>query len=139
MKIRCPSCNVAYEVEYAKIPEKGVHARCSRCKAKFTLQKIFRNNSEDSFFALAALASDGANDILSIYTNDSKEFLIWLRKLVLEKEELLRYKSGLIDTKLKLENTVNELSKTQAKLGMVEDKLRRIRKMSWWKRLFWRE
>ena len=55
-----------------------------------------------------------------------------------EANKLSKYKSSLIDIKLALEKTSNELSKIQAKLRMLEGELRHIIKMGWWKRLFWR-
>ena len=31
MNVRCPSCNTAYRIDPAKVPEAGVRARCTVC------------------------------------------------------------------------------------------------------------
>ena len=139
MKIRCPGCNVTHKVEYSALPDKELRVRCSRCKAKFSLQKVFQNNGKDNRFNAVVVASGGgANDIVSLYTNDLRQLFVWLRNLEVEGSRLSEYKSSLIASKLALENTANKLSRTQAKLRMLEGEVRDIRKMSWWKRLFWR-
>jgi hypothetical protein len=103
------------------------------------LQKVFKNKGKANRFNAVAVAFDGdANDIVSLYTNDARQLLVCLRNLEIEANKLAKYKSNLIASKLALENTANELSKAQAKLRMLEGELRQIRKMGWWKRLFWR-
>ncbi len=39
MKVKCPKCGTHYKIADSKIPEKGAHARCSRCQARFFLKK----------------------------------------------------------------------------------------------------
>jgi len=139
MNIRCPSCNITHRVEYSALPDKEVRVRCSRCKARFGLQKVFRNKGRANRFNAVVVASEGGtNGIVLVYTNDTKDLLVWLRNQGVEANKLSEYKNSLIASKLELEETANELSKTQAKLRMLEGEVRRIRKMSWWKRLFWR-
>lgn len=140
MNIRCPGCNVAHRVKYSALPDKQIRVRCSRCKTRFSLQKVFKNNGEANHFnAVVAVTEGSANDHVTVYTYDTGEFLVWLRNLEVEANKLSRYKRNLIAGKLELEDTVNELSKTQAKLRMLEGEVRGIRKMSWWKRLLWRK
>ena len=139
MKIRCPVCNVIHRLKYSILPEREVRVRCFRCKTSFSLQKVFKNKGKANRFKAVAVAFDGdANDIVSLYTNDARQLLVCLRNLEIEANKLSKYKSSLFASKLALENTTNELSKAQAKLRMLEGELRQIRKMGWWKRLFWR-
>jgi hypothetical protein len=130
---------VIRKVEYSTLPDKELRVRCSRCKAKFSLQKVFKDEGKANCFNAVVVASGGgANDIVSLYTNDTGELLVWLRDLEVEVNRLSDYKSSLIASKVALENTANELSRTKAKLRMLEGEVRDIRMMSWWKRLFWR-
>jgi predicted Zn finger-like uncharacterized protein len=139
MKIHCPGCNVTHKVEYSTLPDKEVRVRCSRCKSRFSVQKVFRNKGKANRIKAVAVASDGgSNDVIFVYTNDARNLLLRLRNLGVEANKLLKYKGSLIGSKLELEKTADELSKTQAKLRMLEGEIRRIRKMSWWKRLFLR-
>jgi predicted Zn finger-like uncharacterized protein len=139
MKIQCPGCNVAYRLKYSTLPDKEIRVRCSRCKAKFSLQKVFKNARKANCLNAVVVASDGgANDIVSLHTNDARQLIAYLKNLEIENNKLSKYKSSLIANKLALENTAGELSKAQAKLRMLEGELAQIRKMGWWKRLFWR-
>jgi predicted Zn finger-like uncharacterized protein len=139
MKICCPGCNVAYRLKYSTLAEKEVLVRCPRCKARFSLQKVFKNKGKANHFNAVAVTFEGdENDIVSLHTNDARQLLACLKNLELEANKLSKYKSCLIACKLALENTANELSKAQAKLRMLEGELGQIRKMGWWKRLFWR-
>lgn len=39
MNVRCPSCSTVFRVDPAKVPERGVRARCSVCSAVFPVQR----------------------------------------------------------------------------------------------------
>jgi len=39
MKIQCPSCNFKSQADSSKIPDKGVHIRCPKCRERFFLTK----------------------------------------------------------------------------------------------------
>lgn len=39
MKARCPNCNAIYNIDESKIPEKGAHATCAKCKTRFQIKK----------------------------------------------------------------------------------------------------
>jgi hypothetical protein len=93
---------------------------------------------ETSCTALALFAPDSKDACVRIYAEDPQKLLSQLKNLVQEREELLQHKNNLIDTKLALEERVSDLLKTKAKVRMIEDELRRVRKMSWWQRLLWR-
>jgi predicted Zn finger-like uncharacterized protein len=38
-EIQCPACNTIFKVEVSKIPEKGCHATCKKCKERFLIAK----------------------------------------------------------------------------------------------------
>jgi predicted Zn finger-like uncharacterized protein len=59
MKIRCPSCNVIHKVEYSTLRDKELRVRCSRCKAKFSLQKVFKDEGKANCFNAVVVASGG--------------------------------------------------------------------------------
>jgi hypothetical protein len=108
-------------------------------QGRFSLQKVFKNNGKANRFNVVVVAFEGdANDIVSLYTSDARQLLVWLRNLEVEANKLSKYKSSLIASKVALENTANDLSKTQAKLRLLESELGHMRKMGWWQRLFWR-
>ena len=39
MKAQCPKCKAVYNIDDAKIPEKGAQATCSKCKTRFQITK----------------------------------------------------------------------------------------------------
>ncbi len=45
MNVRCPSCNTAYRIDPAKVPEAGVRARCTVCS---NVIPVTRDNEEAS-------------------------------------------------------------------------------------------
>ncbi len=93
---------------------------------------------EATVTALALITPDFKDTPCRIYTRNPKEVLVHLKKLVEEREGLLKYKNSLVDSKLALEESVTDLMKTKAKVRMLEEELRRVRAMSWWRRLLWR-
>jgi len=40
MKIQCPNCKAVYQINDSKIPEKGANATCPKCKTRFYIKKI---------------------------------------------------------------------------------------------------
>ena len=139
VKIQCPNCMASYLVDVSKIPDQGVCRRCAKCQIRFVLLKVLRGEEgKDSVIDLALVAPDIRDTFVGIYTKDSKKLLSHLRNLAEQREGLVSYKNSLIDAKLALEESVSDLLKSKAKLRMLEEELRRIRKMSWWQRLFWR-
>ncbi len=38
-KAQCPSCEAAYSIDQAKIPERGAYARCSKCQQRFVVKR----------------------------------------------------------------------------------------------------
>jgi len=39
MNIRCPNCKTKYNIDDARIPDKGVYSRCKKCQTKFFVKK----------------------------------------------------------------------------------------------------
>jgi predicted Zn finger-like uncharacterized protein len=39
MKVQCPNCKAVYNIDDSKIPEKGTHATCAKCKTRFEVKK----------------------------------------------------------------------------------------------------
>ena len=62
-----------------------------------------------------------------------------LGQLKVENQNLLAYKDSIVKTKVSLNEREKELQKVKAKLHMMEEELRRLKKMGWWKRVFGRK
>lgn len=67
-----------------------------------------------------------------------EELLTRLGQLELEKKNLLVYKNSMVETKAAIYAKEQQLEQVKAKLLMMEEELRRIKKMNWWKRIFGR-
>ena len=39
MRVQCPNCEAVYQIDASKIPEKGIHATCKKCKTRFHIVK----------------------------------------------------------------------------------------------------
>ena len=39
MKISCPNCSAAYELDDARVPPAGLSIKCPKCKNPFTVHK----------------------------------------------------------------------------------------------------
>lgn len=68
-----------------------------------------------------------------------EELLTRVGQLEVEKENLLVYKNNMVETKGALSHKEKEFQQAQAKLHMMEEELRRLKKMGWWKRVFGRK
>ncbi len=84
----------------------------------------------------APTGSDGTT--ATIDREHYEELLSRLGQLELEKHQLQEYKNTMVDTKAALNDREKDLQEAKAKLLMMEEELRRIKKMGWWKRLFGR-
>ena len=40
MKAKCTACEAVYNIDDAKIPEKGVYATCKKCNERFQIKKL---------------------------------------------------------------------------------------------------
>jgi hypothetical protein len=68
-----------------------------------------------------------------------EELLTRVGQLEVEKENLLVYKNNMVETKGALSHKEKEFQQAKAKLHMMEEELRRLKKMGWWKRVFGRK
>jgi excisionase family DNA binding protein len=68
-----------------------------------------------------------------------EELLTRLGQLEVKNRNLLAYKDTIVKTKVNLNEREKELQKVKAKLRMMEEELRRLKKMGWWKRVFGRK
>ena len=68
-----------------------------------------------------------------------EELLTRVGQLEVEKENLLVYKNNMVETKGALSHKEKEFQQARAKLHMMEEELRRLKKMGWWKRVFGRK
>lgn len=68
-----------------------------------------------------------------------EELLTRVGQLEAEKENLLVYKNNMVETKGALSHKEKEFQQAKAKLRMMEEELRRLKKMGWWKRVFGRK
>lgn len=57
MEIQCRNCNARYQVENAKIPDKGAYVRCKKCQTRFLIQKETKAKNSESGKALKSNTS----------------------------------------------------------------------------------
>lgn len=48
MKIQCPDCKTGYQVDDAKIPDKGAYVRCRKCQTRFLVQREIEAKAPES-------------------------------------------------------------------------------------------
>jgi hypothetical protein len=61
-----------------------------------------------------------------------------LGQLESENKDLAKYRDSMVETKAALNQKEKNLQQAEAKLHMMEEELRRLKKMGWWKRVFGR-
>jgi hypothetical protein len=86
-----------------------------------------------------AESDDGDGTAVSVEREHYEEILTRLGQLELENQNLLVYKDSMVKTKTVLSDRETELQRVRAKLHMMEEELRRLKKMGWWKRVFGRK
>ena len=84
-------------------------------------------------------SSEGDGTTVTVDRNHYEEILTRVGQLELENRNLLVYKDSMVKTKSVLNDKERELQKVRAKLHMMEEELRRLQKMGWWKRVFGRK
>jgi excisionase family DNA binding protein len=84
-------------------------------------------------------SNEGDGTTITVDTNHYEEMLTRLGRLELENRNLLAYKESMVKIKSVLSDKEKELQKATAKLHMMEEELRRLQKMGWWKRVFGRK
>ena len=82
MKIVCPECQAAYEIDVPESPAKNLSAKCAVCNSKFTIKKEPLVKSSHSQSSMAGpplaqidsgLAPDSTDDFLSGLQEDRKD------------------------------------------------------------------
>jgi transposase len=86
--------------------------------------------------ATAGLSSEIDRTAVRVDREHYEELLTRLGQLELEKQDLLIYKNSMVETKAAIYEREKQLEQVKAKLLMMEEELRRIKKMGLWKRLF---
>jgi len=86
-----------------------------------------------------AKSSEADGTTVTVDRNHYEEILTRLGQLELENRNLLVYKDSMVKTKSVLNDREKELQKVTAKLHMMEEELRRLKKMGWWNRVFGRK
>ena len=76
---------------------------------------------------------------ITVARNHYEEILIRVGQLELENRNFLIYKESMVKTKSVLSEREKELQEVTAKLRMMEEELRRLKKMGWWNRVFGRK
>ena len=89
--------------------------------------------------AKTEIASEGYGATVVLDRKHYEELLIRVGQLELEKQNLLVYKNSMVETKAAISDKEKQLQQAKAKLRMMEEELKRIKKMGWWKRLFGRK
>ena len=87
----------------------------------------------------AEIASGSDGTTVVVDREHYEELLTRLGQLELEKQNLLVYKNSMVETKAAINDKERQLQQVKAKLLMMEEELRRIKKMGWWKRLLGRK
>lgn len=86
-----------------------------------------------------AESGDGDGTNVTVDREHYEEILTRLGQLELENQNLLVYKDSMVKTKTVLSDREKELQEVRVKLHMMEEELRRLKKMGWWKRVFGRK
>jgi excisionase family DNA binding protein len=89
--------------------------------------------------AKAEISSESDGTAVTVDREHYEELLTRLGQLELEKQNLLVYKNSMVETKAAIYDKERQLEQVKAKLLMMEEELRRIKKMGWWNRLFGRK
>jgi DNA-binding transcriptional MerR regulator len=84
-------------------------------------------------------SSEGDGTTVTVDRNHYEEILTRVGRLELENRNLRVYKDSMVKIKSVLNDREKELQEVTAKLHMMEEELRRLKKMSWWNRAFGRK
>jgi len=84
-------------------------------------------------------SSEGDGTTVTVDRSHYEEILTRVGRLELENRNLLVYKDSMVKVKSVLNDRERELQEVTAKLHMMEEELRRLKKMGWWNRAFGRK
>ena len=72
MKIQCPNCKTGYQVDDAKIPDKGASVRCGKCQTKFLVQRETKAVEPESEKVLEGSISD-QEKLVDVYIEENNQ------------------------------------------------------------------
>ena len=84
-------------------------------------------------------SSEGDGTTVTVDRNHYEEILTRVGRLELENRNLRVYKDSMVKIKSVLNDREKEVQEVTAKLHMMEEELRRLKKMGWWNRVFGRK
>lgn len=93
---------------------------------------------DSEFPAPASSSGEGDGITVNLERDHYEQLLTRIGQLKSEKQNLLKYRENMVDTKAALSQKEKDLQEAEAKLHMMEEELRRLKKMGWWKRVFGR-
>jgi predicted Zn finger-like uncharacterized protein len=59
MKAQCPNCKAMFNIDDAKIPEKGARATCSKCQTRFEITRPMPVKSDPALQTLITCTACG--------------------------------------------------------------------------------
>ena len=95
--------------------------------------------ASEAITVVEAESGDGDGNTVRVEIEHYEEILTRLGRLELENQNLHVYKDSMVKTKTALSDREEELQQVRAKLRMMEEELKRLKKMGWWKRVFSRK
>ncbi len=98
-----------------------------------------RPAESEAVITVESKVGDSGETTVTVDREHYEELLTRLGQLEVEKENLLVYKNNMVETKGALSHKEKEFQQAKAKLHMMEEELRRLKKMGWWKRVFGRK
>ena len=129
------------EIRALRDPDKGSGEEIAledREKEAGEVTALHDSNKDAQFTVTIGQPGDGDGSTLTLDRDHYEELLTRIGQLELENQNLLKYKESMVDTKAALNQREKNLQEVEAKLHMMEDELRRLKKMGWWKRAFGR-
>ena len=72
MKIQCPDCKTGYQVDDAKIPDKGAYVRCNKCQTKFLIQREPKAEAPESEKVFEGSISDHEK-LVDVYIEENNQ------------------------------------------------------------------
>ena len=129
------------EIEALSDPDKGsneIRTLNDHARRLGEIATLRHDDADSKVTAPVDSSGDGDGTILTLDRDHYEGLLTRIAKLELENQNLLKYKKSMVDTKAALSQSEKSLQEAEAKLHMMEEELRRLKGMGWWKRAFGR-
>lgn len=110
-----------------------------REKAPDLISPEVKTAETETVSVVESKGDDSGGTTVTVERAHYEELLTRVGQLEVEKENLLKYKNTMVETKGALSHKEREFQQAKAKLHMMEEELRRLKKMGWWKRVFGRK